>query len=124
MESLAVVIIILFLIALFAGPMAIVLTADQITKNLRSKDGNIFKFINLVRRLFLLVLVFLASIVGFQFLTLGELLMIPRVSGLFALVTSYIAIRREFFPNFLILRSFVKRLKNSKNRQKNINSSE
>jgi hypothetical protein len=117
MESLAIVIIFLFTIALFAGPIAILLTTNLLTKRLRSSDEKVFKFIDFIRRIFLVVLVTLASIVGFQFLTISQLPFIPRATGLFALVTSYIALRREFFPQRFIVRSLMKKMRIGKKDQ-------
>jgi hypothetical protein len=117
MESLAIVIIFLFTIALFAGPIAILLTTNLLTKRLRSSDEKVFKFIDFIRRIFLVVLVTLASIVGFQFLTISQLPFIPRATGLFAIVTSYIALRREFFPQRFIVRSLIKKMRIGKKDQ-------
>ena len=114
MESLAIVIIFLFSIALFAGPIAILLTANVLTTRLTSKNEKVFKFIDFIRRIFIVVLVTLASIVGFQFLTISQLPFIPRATGLFALVTSYIALRREFFPQTFILGSLVRKIRKDK----------
>jgi hypothetical protein len=114
MESLAIVIIFLFSIALFAGPIAILLTANFLTNRLPSKNEKVFRFIDFIRRIFLVVLVTLASIVGFQFLTISQLPFIPRATGLFALVTSYIALRREFFPKTFIVGSLVRKIRKDK----------
>ena len=114
MESLAIVIIFLFSIALFAGPIAILLTANFLTTRLTSKNEKVFRFIDFIRRIFIVVLVTLASIVGFQFLTISQLPFIPRATGLFALVTSYIALRREFFPQTFIVGSLVRKIRKDK----------
>jgi hypothetical protein len=114
MESLAIVIIFLFSIALFAGPIAILLTANFLTSRLTSKNEKVFRFIDFIRRIFIVVLVTLASIVGFQFLTISQLPFIPRTTGLFALVTSYIALRREFFPQTFIVGSLVRKIRKDK----------
>jgi hypothetical protein len=114
MESLAIVIIFLFSIALFAGPIAILLTANFLTSRLTSKNEKVFRFIDFIRRIFIVVLVTLASIVGFQFLTISQLPFIPRATGLFALITSYIALRREFFPETFIVGSLVRKIRRNK----------
>jgi hypothetical protein len=114
MESLAIVIIFLFSIALFAGPIAILLTANFLTSRLTSKNEKVFRFIDFIRRIFIVVLVTLASIVGFQFLTISQLPFIPRATGLFALVTSYFALRREFFPQTFIVGSLVRKIRKDK----------
>jgi hypothetical protein len=114
MESLAIVIIFLFSIALFAGPIAILLSANLLTNRLRSKNQKVFSFIDFIRRILLVALVTLASIVGFQFLTISQLPFIPRVTGLFALVTSYIALRREFFPQTFVVSSLLRKMRKEK----------
>ena len=111
MESLAIVVLVLFSIALFAGPLAILLSAKKLTQGLESKDGGVFKFINLLRKLTLVVLVILAFTTGFQFLTISGLPLVPRATGLFAIVTSYIALRREFFPQTFIVGSLIKKIR-------------
>ena len=110
MESLAIVVLILFSIAFFAGPLAILLSAKKLTQRLESKGGG-FKFINLLRKLTLVILVILALTTGFQFLTISGLPLIPRATGLFAIVTSYIALRREFFPQTFIVGSLLRKLR-------------
>jgi hypothetical protein len=102
-ESLAIVVLILFSIAFFAGPLAILLSAKKLTQRLESKGGGGFKFINLLRKF--------ALTTGFQFLTISGLPLIPRATGLFAIVTSYIALRREFFPQTFIVGSLLRKLR-------------
>jgi hypothetical protein len=114
MESLAIVVLVLFSIALFAGPLAILLSAKKLTQGLESKDGGVFKFINLLRKLTLVVLVILAFTTGFQFLTISGLPLVPRATGLFAIVTSYIALQREFFPQTFIVGSLLRKIRKNK----------
>ena len=114
MESLAIVILILFSIALFAGPVAILLSSNKLTQGLESKDEGAFRVINLLRKLTLVVLVILAFTTGFQFLTISGLPIVPRATGLFAIVTSYIALRHEFFPQTFIVGSFVRKIRKNK----------
>lgn len=114
MESLAIVILILFSIALFAGPVAILLSSNKLTQRLESKNEGAFRVINLLRKLTLVVLVILAFTTGFQFLTISGLPIVPRTTGLFAIVTSYIALRREFFPQTFIVGSLVRKIRKNK----------
>ena len=114
MESLAIIIIILFSVALFAGPVAILLSAKKLTQKLESKNEGVFKVLNLLRRLILIVLVILAFTTGFQFLTISGLPIVPRATGLFAIVTSYIALRREFFPQTFIVGSLIRKIRKDK----------
>jgi hypothetical protein len=113
-ESLAVVVLILFSVAFFAGPLAILLSAKKLTQGLEIKDGGLFKFINLLRKITLVILVILAFTTGFQFLTISGLPLIPRGTGLFAIVTSYIAFRREFFPQTFIVGSLLRKIRKDK----------
>ena len=114
MESLAIIILILFSVALFAGPVAILLSAKKLTQKLESKNEVILKVLNLLRRLILIVLVILAFTTGFQFLTISGLPLVPRATGLFAIVTSYIALRREFFPQTFIVGSLLRKIRKDK----------
>ena len=93
MESLALIVAILMLIALLGGPIAIGIT--------RVKTEKIF--LTVVRRIFHGIFVALSLWVGIIFFFSNELPLTPRLIGLFALVMSYIATRREYFPDLRII---------------------
>jgi hypothetical protein len=58
----------------------------------------------MLRKIIHLLLVTLGTIIGSQFLILQQLPLIPRLIGLFALITSYIGLRREYFPDKFFIR--------------------
>ena len=98
MESLAVVIMVLFVIAIFAGPIGIGLSLKFLTNAIDSKPGFGFRVLDFLRQAVLLILVSVGVLVGSQFLFIGGLPFLPRAVGIFAIITSYIALRREYFP--------------------------
>ena len=93
MESLALVVAILMLIALLGGPIAMGIT--------RVKTESIF--LTIIRRIFHGIFVALSLWVGIIFFFSSELPLTPRLIGLYALVMSYIATRREYFPSVRII---------------------
>ena len=109
MESLAIVVAVLFLIAMFAGPIAIGLSSDVLTRTLSGKPGFLFALLRFSRKFLHIILVTLGTLVGAQFLILSGLPLFPRLVGITAVVTSYIDLRREYFPEVLLLRNLAKR---------------
>jgi hypothetical protein len=147
MESLAVVVAALLLIAVLAGPLAILLSSKRLTNFLKSSErldtpsassqlssgslgassassatselssdkkaatgasrnvkALLLIIFNILRKIIHLLLVILGTIIGSQFLILQQLPLIPRLIGLFALITSYIGLRREYFPDKFFIR--------------------
>ena len=150
MESLAVVVAALLLIAVLAGPLAILLSSKRLTNFLKSSErldtpsassqlssgslgassassassatselssdkkaasgasrnvkAVLLIILNMLRKIIHLLLVTLGTIIGSQFLILQQLPLIPRLIGLFALITSYIGLRREYFPDKFFIR--------------------
>ena len=93
MEGLAVIVMILFILAIFCGPIGIALA------RIKTKT-----FITLlIKRIFHGVFVALGTVVGVQWLLIPGLPIAPRFIGLTALFTCYIAVRNEYFPNFKVL---------------------
>lgn len=93
MESLALLVEILLLIALLGGPIAIGITwikTDSIP-------------LTFIRRVFHGLFVTLSLWVGMVFFFNGELQVIPRLIGLYALTMGYVATRREYFPGVRII---------------------
>ena len=103
MESLAIVVAVLFLIAMFAGLIAIGLSSEVLTSALSGKPGFLFALLRFSRKFLHIILVTLGTLVGAQFLFLSGLPLFPRLVGLTAVVTSYIALRREYFPEVHII---------------------
>lgn len=101
MESLAVFVAILFLTDILAGPIAIALTWQRLVNSITSQSKNVSLVLTIIRRLlhgFLITIgVFIGAWLCFIAVTPAKLF------GLFSLITSYIALRREYFPDFYIL---------------------
>ena len=104
MESLAIVVIILFLIAMLAGPLSIGLSSQFVKSRLDTKASLGIVILNLLRKFVHLILVAFGNLIGVQFLLISGLPLIPRVIGLFSIVTCYIGLRREYFPEFFFMR--------------------
>jgi hypothetical protein len=103
-ESLAYFVAILFLIALLAGPLSIALSSQFVTSRLESKSSLVFVILNLLRKFIHLILVAFGNLIGVMWLLIAEIPLIPRLIGLFSVVTSYIGLRREYFPEFFFMR--------------------
>ena len=105
MESLAIVVIILFLIALLAGPLSIGLSSQFVKSRLdTTKASLVIVILNLLRKFVHLIFVAFGNLIGVQFLLISGLPLIPRLVGLFSVVTCYIGLRREYFPEFFFIR--------------------
>jgi hypothetical protein len=51
-----------------------------------------------------LILVAFGNLIGVQFLFIAGLPLFPRLVGVFSIVTCYIGLRREYFPEFFFMR--------------------
>jgi hypothetical protein len=103
-ESLAIVVIILFLIALLAGPFSIGLSSQFVKSRLETKASLAIVILNLLRKFVHLILVAFGNLIGVQFLFINGLPLFPSLVGLFSIVTCYIGLRREYFPEFFFMR--------------------
>ena len=103
MESLAIVVIILFLIAMLAGPLSIAISSQLVKSRLETKASIAIVILNLLRKFVHLILVAFGNLIGVQFLLISGLPLIPRLVGLFSVVTCYIGLRREYFPEFFFM---------------------
>ena len=104
MESLAIVVVVLFLIAMLAGPLSIGLSSQFVKSRLETKASLAIVILNLLRKFVHLVLVAFGNLIGVQFLFINGLPLFPRLVGLFSIVTCYIGLRREYFPEFFFMR--------------------
>ena len=104
MESLAIVVVVLFLIAMLAGPLSIALSSQFIKSRLETKASLAIVILNLLRKFVHLILVAFGNLIGVQFLFINGLPLFPRLVGLFSIVTCYIGLRREYFPEFFFMR--------------------
>jgi len=107
MESLALVVTILFLIAVLAGPLSIALSSQFVKSRLETKSSIAIVILNLLRKFLHLILVAFGNLIGVQFLFIAGLPLIPRLIGLFSVVTCYIGLRREYFPDFFFVRDLL-----------------
>ncbi|MFM2155078.1 MAG: hypothetical protein RL382_979 [Actinomycetota bacterium] len=107
MESLAIVVVILFLIALLAGPISIALSSQFIKSRLETRASLAIVILNVLRKLVHFILVAFGNLIGVQFLFIAGLPLIPRLIGLFSVVTCYIGLRREYFPDFFFVRDLL-----------------
>jgi len=103
-ESLAFFVAVLLLIALLAGPLSIALSSQFVKSRLETKASLVIVILNLIRKFIHLILVAIGNLVGVMWLVTAELPFIPRLIGLFAVITSYIGLRREYFPEFFFMR--------------------
>jgi hypothetical protein len=103
-ESLAIVVVVLFLIAMLAGPLSIALSSQFIKSRLETKASLAIVILNLLRKFVHLILVAFGNLIGVQFLFINGLPLFPRLVGLFSIVTCYIGLRREYFPEFFFMR--------------------
>jgi hypothetical protein len=103
-ESLAFFVAILLLIALLAGPLSIALSSQFVKSRLETKASLVIVILNLLRKFVHFILVAIGNLIGVMWLFTAELPFIPRLIGLFALITSYIGLRREYFPEFFLMR--------------------
>ena len=101
MESLAVFVAVLFLMDVLAGPIAILLTWGKLVRYISSQSKNVVLVLTVIRRI---VHGFLVTIGLFVGTWLTYLAVTPaKLFGLFSLITSYIALRREYLPDFHLL---------------------
>lgn len=107
MESLAIVVVFLFLIAILAGPLSIALSSDFLKSRLSSQASLGIVILNLIRKAIHLLLVAFGNLIGVQFLLIAGLPLIPRIVGLFSIMTCYIGLRREYFPELFFVRDLV-----------------
>ncbi len=107
MESLAIVVVFLFLIAILAGPLSIALSSDFLKSRLSSQASLGIVILNLIRKAIHLLLVAFGNLIGVQFLLIAGLPLIPRIVGLFSIMTCYIGLRREYFPELFFVRNLV-----------------
>jgi hypothetical protein len=106
-ESLAIVIVVLFLIALLAGPLSIALSSQFVKSKFEGKASLGFVLLNILRKALHLILVAFGNLIGVQFLLITGFPLIPRAIGLFSVVTCYIGLRREYFPEFFLMRDLI-----------------
>jgi hypothetical protein len=100
MESLALLVAILMLIALLSGPVAIALT--------KLNSSNFI--ITLIRRMFHGFFVAMSLWVGMMFAFNPEVPFVVHLIGFYGLAMGYIASRREYFPEVRIIAPLLARV--------------
>ena len=108
MESLAVLVLILFLIDILAGPIAIALTLPKLVNAISSQSRSVSMVLTVFRRLLHGFLIIIGFFLGSWFVNIAELP--AKLLGVFSIVTSYIALRREYFPDFYLLANISSKL--------------
>ena len=101
MEGLAYLVVIIFSITLFSGPFAIALTSHRLVKFLNSKEGVLWAIVNVLRKIIHLLAVIIGTFLGLSLMELPTT--IAKLIGIYAIVLAYIALRREYFPDFHLL---------------------
>jgi len=97
MESLAVLVVILFLTASLSGPIVILLA--------RIKFHSIVA--QIIKRIIQGVLTLIGVIAGGQFLFAPGLPVSVRLIGIASITMCYIGVRKEYFPQFRLLSSIL-----------------
>jgi hypothetical protein len=108
MQSLAVLVLILFLIDILAGPIAIALTLPKLLNAISSQTKKVSVVLTVFRRLLHGFLITMGLFLGTWFVNIAELP--AKLLGVFSIVTSYIALRREYFPDFFLLANISNKL--------------
>jgi len=101
MEGLAYLVVIIFSIALFSGPFAIALTSHRLVKFLNSKEGVLWAIVNVLRKIIHLLAITVGVFLGLSLMAMA--VTISKIIGAYAFVLAYIALRREYFPDFHLL---------------------
>ena len=101
MEGLAYLVVITLSIALFSGPFAIALTSHRLVKFLNSKEGVLWAIVNALRKIIHLLTITIGLFLGLSLMAVG--VTITKIIGVYAIVLGYIALRREYFPDFHLL---------------------
>jgi len=101
MESLAYLVVIIFMVTIFSGPFAIALTADRLVNFLDTKESAVWAIVNVIRKIVHLLAITIGTFLGMSLISMG--VTGPKLIGLYAIVLAYIALRREYFPDFHLL---------------------
>lgn len=108
MESLAIVVLVLFLIAILAGPFAIAISSPRLKSFLNTKEDFAWGILKVLRAVLHFIATSLGFFVGTQLISLATAP--AKLIGLWAIITAYIALRREYFPEFFLVKILLTRL--------------
>ncbi len=101
MESLAYLVVIIFMVTLFSGPFAIALTSHRLVNFLNSKENVPWAIVNVLRKITHGLTIVIGTFLGFSLISTD--VTIAKFFGAYAIVSAYIALRREYFPDFHLL---------------------
>ncbi len=101
MESLAYLVVIIFMVTLFSGPFAIALTSHSLVNFLNSKKNVPWAIVNVLRKITHGLTIVIGTFLGFSLISTD--VTIAKFFGAYAIVSAYIALRREYFPDFHLL---------------------
>ena len=101
MESLAYLVVIIFMVTLFSGPFAISLTSRRLVKFLNSKESVSWAIVNVLRKIIHALTIIIGTFLGVSLMSTD--VTIAKFFGAYAIVSAYIALRREYFPDFHLL---------------------
>jgi len=102
MESLAYLVVIIFMVTLFSGPFAISLTTRRLVKFLNSKESVPWAIVNVLRKITHGLTIVIGTLLGFSLVSMDGVT-VAKFFGAYAIVLAYIALRREYFPDFHLL---------------------
>ena len=108
MESLAILVAIIFLIDIVAGPIAIALTLPRLVNAISSQSKSVSVVLTVFRRLVHGLSVTIGFFIGSWLVNIAQTP--AKLLGIFSIVTSYIAVRREYFPDFYLLANIANKL--------------
>ena len=108
MEGLAYLVVIIFSITLFSGPFAIALTSHRLVKFLNSKEGVLWAIVNVLRKIIHLLAIIIGAFLGLSLIEVA--VTFTKLIGVYAIVLGYIALRREYFPDFYLLANISNKL--------------
>ena len=97
MQSLAILVAILFLTAILSGPIVILLARIKFQSMVAQ----------IIKRIFQAVLTLVGVIAGGQFLFAPGLPVSVRLIGIASITMCYIGVRNEYFPQFKLLSSIL-----------------
>jgi len=101
MESLAYLVVIIFMVTLFSGPFAIALTSHRLVSFLNSKENVPWAIVNVLRKIIHALTIIIGTFLGVSLMSSD--VTVAKFLGAYAIVSAYIALRREYFPDFHLL---------------------
>lgn len=101
MESLVYLVVIILMVTMFSGLFAISLTSHRLVKFLNSKESVPWAIVNVLRKIIHGLTIVIGTFLGCSLMSTD--VTIAKFFGAYAIVSAYIALRREYFPDFHLL---------------------